>query len=177
MIDVRVLHTSSLDSATLKQVRGLLEEAFDGRFDDEDWDHTLGGLHALVVEADALVAHGAVVQRRLLHRGRALRTGYVEGVAVRAGRRRRGYGRAVMTRLDEVIRGAYELGGLSADENAARLYRSLGWRRWEGHTWVMRPSGLERTPEEDETTYVLPLAADLDFAGDLACDWRDGDVW
>jgi hypothetical protein len=72
---------------------------------------------------------------------------------------------------------AYELGGLSAGEPAASLYRSLGWRRWEGRTWVLGPSGLERTPDEDETTYVLPLASELDLSGDLACDWRDGDVW
>ena len=25
--------------------------------------------------------------------------------------------------------------------------------------------------------YVLPVSAELTFDGDLACDWRDGDVW
>jgi aminoglycoside 2'-N-acetyltransferase I len=155
----------------------LLVAAFDGEFDDYDWDHTLGGIHALVRDAAELVAHGAVVQRRLLHEGRAFRTGYVEGVAVRADRRGSGYGRAVMTSLDRVIRAAYELGGLSAGEPAASLYRSLRWRRWEGRTWVLGPNGLERTQEEDETTYVLPLDVQLDFSGDLACDWRGGDVW
>jgi aminoglycoside 2'-N-acetyltransferase I len=177
VIEVRVLHTSSLDDATLAEIRGFLVAAFDGHFDDDDWDHALGGVHALVTDGNGLAAHGAVVQRRLLHGGRALRTGYVEGVAVRADRRRRGYGRAVMTRLEQVIRGAYLLGGLSAGDDAGRLYRSLGWRRWEGRTWVLGPSGLARTPDEDETTYVLPLAVELDLAGDLACDWRDGDVW
>ena len=107
-----------------------------------------------------IVAHGAVVQRRLLHRDRALRTGYVEGIAVRADRRRRGYGRAVMSSLDGVIRAAYELGALSAaHDGAAGLYRSLGWRRWEGRTWVIAPDGLRRTPDDDESTYVLPLGA------------------
>ena len=35
-------------------------------------------MHALASEGDRLVGHGSVVQRRLLHGGRALRTGYVE---------------------------------------------------------------------------------------------------
>jgi aminoglycoside 2'-N-acetyltransferase I len=177
VIDVRTAHTSSLDAVTLTALRSFLEGAFAGSFDDDDWDHALGGVHAIVSEADRIVAHASVVQRRLLHGGRALRTGYVEAVAVRADRRRKGYGRAVMHSVGDVIRGAFELGGLSAGEDAARLYRSLGWRRWEGRTWVIGPKGLERTPDDDRTTYVLPLDADLDFTGDLACDWRDGDVW
>jgi aminoglycoside 2'-N-acetyltransferase I len=40
-----------------------------------------------VLDGDELVGHGAVVMRRLLHDAQALRTGYVEGVAVRADRR------------------------------------------------------------------------------------------
>lgn len=176
-MNVQLRHTSSLDPRIMADLRAFLEDAFTGDFDEEDWEHTLGGMHALVVDRDSLVAHGAVVQRRLLHQGRALRTGYVEGVAVRADRRGEGYGREIMRRLDGVIRSAYELGALSAGEEAARLYRSLGWRRWEGQTWVMGPNGLERTPDEDETTYVLPVDTDLDLAGDLACDWRNGDVW
>ena len=177
MADILLSHTSSLDTATLTEIRTLLVGAFDGEFGDEDWDHTLGGVHVLFRKDGALVAHGAVVQRRLLHGGRALRTGYVEGVAVRADCRRRGYGRSVMERLAEVIAGAYEVGALSAGEDAARLYRSLAWQRWEGRTWVLGPDGPERTPDEDGTIYVLPLTAELDLWGDLACDWRDGDVW
>jgi aminoglycoside 2'-N-acetyltransferase I len=177
VIDVRTVHTSSLDAEATRKLRAFLDEAFAGRFGDDDWDHALGGIHALVWEGGEILAHGAVVQRRLLHGGRALRTGYVEAVAVREDRRRSGYGRAVMQRLDGVLRGAYELGGLSAGEDAGRLYRSLGWKRWKGRTWVLAPGGMERTAEEDETIYVLPLEAAIDLAGDLACDWRDGDVW
>ena len=177
VIDVQTAHTSSLDPSTLEEVRALVHQAFDGHFDDDDWDHCLGGVHAVVWEDDQLVAHGSIIQRRLLHGDRALRTGYVEGVAVRADRRRRGYGRAVMQQLDGVLHGAYEIGALSSGPEAARLYRTLGWRRWEGRTWVLAPTGIERTAEEDETTYVLPVAIALDLGGDLVCDWRDGDVW
>ena len=118
---MRTAHTSSLDGATLAELRHLLDEAFSGEFDDDDWDHALGGIHAVGSEDGALVAHASVVQRRLLHGGRALRTGYVEAVAVRADRRRRGYGRAVMKQIGDVIRGAYELGALSAGEVRGRV--------------------------------------------------------
>jgi len=40
-------------------------------------------MHALIWHRGAIIAHGAVVQRRLLYRGLSLRCGYVEAVAVR----------------------------------------------------------------------------------------------
>lgn len=167
MTGVEVVHTWSLDAATLRELRELVTGAF-REFTDDDWEHALGGVHVLVRES---------VQRRLIHGERALRTGYVEAVAVRADHRRRGYGRAVMEQVGAVIDGAYELGALSAGEDAARLYRSLGWLRWEGPTWVVTPAGLVRTPGDDDSTYVLPVGPGLDVSGDLACDWREGDVW
>ena len=176
MIDVTTVHTSSLDATRLQAIRRLLDDAF-LVFDDDAWEHCLGGMHATIWEGGEVVAHASVVQRRLLHGGQALRTGYVEAVAVRADRRRRGYGRAVMERLGEVIRRAYEVGGLGAGEPAATLYRSLGWRAWGGRTWVLGPEGLARTPKDDGGVYVLPVTATLDLAGDLACDWRGGEVW
>jgi aminoglycoside 2'-N-acetyltransferase I len=177
VVDVRTVHTSALDADTLRELRAFLDEAFSGEFDDHDWDHALGGMHAVGTEDGALVAHASVVQRRLLHGGRALRTGYVEAVAVRPDRRRRGHGRAVMERVGRVVEGAYELGALAAGEDAARVYRTLGWRAWEGDTWVLGPEGPARTPEDDDAVHVLPVTAALDVAGDLACDWREGAVW
>ena len=90
MIDVRVAHTAWLAAGELAAIRALLDDAFRGGFSDDDFEHGLGGIHAVVREGDDLVAHGSVVMRRLLHEGRALRTGYVEAVAVRADRRRLG---------------------------------------------------------------------------------------
>ena len=66
-----------------------------------------------------------------------------------------------------MIRDGYELGALSAGDPAASLYRELGWQRWRGRTWVLGPDGLERTPDDDDSTYVLPLAARVDVDGDL----------
>jgi aminoglycoside 2'-N-acetyltransferase I len=42
---------------------------------------------------------------------------------------------------------------------------------------VLAPEGLRRTPEDDDALYVLELSAPLDLAGEIACDWRDGDPW
>jgi aminoglycoside 2'-N-acetyltransferase I len=177
MKDVRTLHTADLDPAMLAAARSLLFHAFEGDFDEHDWEHALGGIHALVWEGDELVAHGSVIQRRLLHGERALRTGYVEGVAVRADRRGRGHGAAVMAALEPVIRRAYDLGALGASDMGARLYVARGWQQWQGPTWALTPTGLMRTKDEDGGVYVLPDAVPLDLSGDLTCDWRDGDVW
>jgi len=170
-------HTAELDAGTLAAARDLVCAAFGDLMNEHDWDHALGGVHAVVWEGDELVGHAAVVQRRLLHEGRALRTGYVEAVAVRADRRRRGHAGAMMGALERVIGGAYDLGALCAADAAARLYAARGWEPWRGPTSALTPGGIVRTPEEDGAVHVLVGRASLDLAGELTCDWRDGDVW
>jgi aminoglycoside 2'-N-acetyltransferase I len=172
---IATAHTADLDPTVLAAGRALVDAAFGDDFEDSDWEHALGGVHALAWDGEELVGHAAVVQRRLLHGGRALRAGYVEGVAVHADRRRRGHGAALMGALERIIRGAYELGALGAAEPA--FYAALGWQRWRGPTSALTPSGIVRTPEEDGWIYVLPVAGSLDLAGELTCDWRDGDLW
>jgi aminoglycoside 2'-N-acetyltransferase I len=177
MHDVRVAHTADLDTATLAAVHAMVLDAFEGDFDADDWEHALGGMHAIAWDDGAPVAHAALVQRRLLHGGRALRTGYVEGVGVRADRRGHGLGAAVMAALDPILRGAYDLGALGATDAAAALYMRQGWVRWRGPTSALTPAGVVRTEDADEYVYVLELAVPLDLDGALVCDWRDGDVW
>jgi len=144
---------------------------------EHDWEHSLGGIHALAWEGDELVGHAAVIQRRLLYGGRALRTGYVEGVAVRADRRRRGYGGALMEPLEGIVRHAYDLGALGATDEAVPFYAARGWHRWWGPTSALTPRGVERTPDADGAVHVLPVALRMDPSRELTCDWRDGDVW
>jgi aminoglycoside 2'-N-acetyltransferase I len=112
-----------------------------------------------------------------VHRGRALRAGYVEGVGVRADRRRRGPGGALMGSLEEIIRRAYDLGALGATDEAARLYARRGWQVWRGRLSALTPSGVTPTPDEEGAVYVLADTVALDLGGELTCDWRDGDVW
>jgi len=175
--EARTAQTAELSAAELRAVRALLDEAFDGDFTDQDFEHGLGGIHALVWDGPTLVAHGSVVMRRLLYAGRTLRTGYVEGVGVRSDHRGRGYANAVMTALEQVIAGAYEIGALSSSDVAIDFYASRGWQLWTGTASVLSPSGIERTPDDEGAIFLLPGTGQLPSEGDLACDWRDGDVW
>lgn len=176
-MSVRTTHTADLDTVALEATRALLAEAFRGDWQDTDWEHALGGMHAMIWEGRELVGHAAVVQRRLLHRGQALRAGYVEAVAVREDCRRRGYGAAMMNALEAVIRGAYHIGALATSEEATDFYTPRGWRRWQGPTSALTPAGIVRTPADDDSIHVLPVTVQLDLTGELTCDWRDGDVW
>ncbi len=177
VIEVRTAHTADLNAATLSAARALLEDVFEGDMTEHDWEHALGGVHALVWEGDQLIGHASVVQRRLLHRGRALRTGYVEGVGVRVDRRRCGHGAAMMDALERVMRRAYEVGALAAADEAAAFYTARDWTLWRGPSSALTPSGVKRTEDEDGGIYVLPVSVPLDLSGGLICDWRDGDVW
>ncbi len=171
--------TAELAPEELEAVRRLVFEAFGGRFDAHDWQHSLGGVHLLAVEGGAVVAHGAVAPRVLVAGGRELRTGYVEGVATRGDRRGRGLASLVMAAAGEVVREGYELGALADGTGIPGFYQRLGWETWQGPTWVAGPRGLERTADEDGGILVLrtPATGDLDLTGPLVCDWREGDVW
>ena len=174
----RTAHTADLTSAELRAIRALLDDAFDGDFSDEDFEHGLGGMHALVHdEAGRLVAHGSVIMRRVRHRNRWLRVGYVEAVGVRPDARRTGLGGRVMAELERVIDRAYDAGMLSASDEGAALYTARGWEVWGGRVCALGPEGVVRLPDEEGSTFVRPaLAGPLDPASELVFDWRDGDV-
>jgi aminoglycoside 2'-N-acetyltransferase I len=174
---IRVAHTSELEPSLLAAAHAMLVEVFEGDFEDHDWEHALGGIHALAYDGGELAGHASVVQRRLLHGGRALRTGYVEAVGVRREARRRGHAGALMDAIERVIRGAYEVGALGASDMAIPFYRARGWLPWQGETYALTPDGRTRTPDDDDSLYVLELSAPLDRAAEIACDWRDGAVW
>lgn len=146
-------------------MRRLLDEAFEGGLTEDDWHHTLGGIHILALEGQEVVAHAAVVGRTLVAQGRPLPTGYAEAVATRPDRRLQGYATLVMGEAGRIIERGYRLGALST----ARLgfYERFGWEHWQGPTFVASPLGLLRTP----------ATGDLDLAGPLTCDWRPGDAW
>lgn len=173
---VEVAHTALLPSTTLRAVRALLHASFDD-WSDDDWDHTLGGLHVLIrSDSGSPVAHASVVQRTLLVDDAPVRTGYVEAVAVAEQQRRRGLGARIMDRVETIIDDAYPLGALSVSESARAFYETRDWSRWRGPTSVITPRGVVRTPEDDGGIYVrgaLPTSVD----GPLACTTRRGDPW
>jgi len=173
----RLAHTADLDPETRAAAQHMVAAAFDGGFSDTDWEHALGGMHAYICHRGAIIAHAAVVARRLLYRGAALRCGYVEAVAVREDWRGHGLGAAVLDAAEQVVRGGYQIGALSAVDTAHGFYAARGWQRWRGATSVLAPTGITRTPSDDGAVYVLAVDVTVDTSAELACDWRDGDVW
>jgi aminoglycoside 2'-N-acetyltransferase I len=173
----RLVHTADLDNETRDDARRMVIEAFADEFSDTDWEHALGGMHALISQHGALIAHAAVVQRRMLYRDTALRCGYVEGVAVREDWRGQGLAHALMDAVEQVLRGAYQLGAVSASAAGRHVFTSRGWLPWRGSTSVLAPTGVTRTPDDDNGLFVLPVTVKLDTTAEITCDWRDGDVW
>jgi aminoglycoside 2'-N-acetyltransferase I len=175
--NLQITHTADLDPAILSSARTLLYVVFGDKMTEHDWEHSLGGMHALAWDEGELVGHASVIQRRLAHGGRPLRTGYVEGVAVHPEHRRRGHAAAMMDALERIIRAAYDLGALASTNEAADFYAKRGWRQWRGATYALTPEGRLRTAQDDDGVYVLETAAPLDLTADLTCNWRTGDAW
>ena len=175
--ETRIVHTADLDETTREAIRALLWDVFDD-MTEHDWEHCHGGTHAIALDHDGtVVGHAALVMRRLLHGERALRTGYVEGVAVRAGRRRTGIGAAVRAPLERMIERAFDVGALGATDEAARFYESRGWRAWPGRLSALTPRGIVETPDERGAVYLFAPRVTLDTDIELSCDFREGDCW
>lgn len=177
--EVRTIESFSTSGAAsrLKAIRELLDVAFGGKFSDEDWLHTLGGWHVVIVDSGHVVAHGAVVARTLQVEGRLFRTGYVEGVATLPERRGEGLGSLAMSELMHVIEEGYEFGALSTGRH--RFYERLGWERWRGPTFVRQGGTLVRTKHEDDGVMVLRFGASagVDLTAAISCEARSGDDW
>jgi aminoglycoside 2'-N-acetyltransferase I len=177
VVDVAVRPTGELPGTRLRELRDLLNVAFDGSFTDDDWDHTVGGLHVLVQEGELTVAHAAVVPRALMIDKQPVSTGYVEGVATRRDHRHRGHATRAMRAAGSIIARDYDLGALST--GVPELYTPLGWVPWQGSTYVTAPDARVRTADEDDSVMVLRTdrTRDIDLGADLTCDWRAGDLW
>jgi aminoglycoside 2'-N-acetyltransferase I len=166
---------SEPDGNGLPELRELLDEAFGGDFSDEDLTHSRGGTHLRMRHDGLLVAHAAVVPRRLRVGEAILRCGYVEAVAVRPSHQGLGLGRAVMQAAGEVLHRGFHVGALSTGSPA--FYEGLGWRRWQGPTYVVDDGEWRRTPAEDDGVMVLEIAVVLDLTAPIAVERRPGDSW
>ncbi|MDQ4095614.1 MAG: GNAT family N-acetyltransferase [Actinomycetota bacterium] len=177
MAQVDVFTTDRAPCWLLSEIRRLLDTAFSGEFSDDDWEHTLGGLHAVAFDDDLVVAHAAVVERTLAVGERTFRTGYVEGVATLPGREDAGYGSLVVGRVTDEVRRAFEMGALSTDRYS--FYERLGWKRWRGPTFVRDGAEVVRTEDEDDGVMVLRFgpSADVDLTSSITCEARTGDDW
>jgi aminoglycoside 2'-N-acetyltransferase I len=175
--EVRSWRTADVPAQLLEEIRRMLDEAFDGDFSDDDWEHMLGGDHVVVIDQGVVVAHAAAVPRRIEVGGRPFETGYVEAVATSPSRQGQGLGSRAMTEVTALVRRRFQLGALSTDRHS--FYERLGWQRWEGPTFVRSGSAVRRTPDEDDGVMVLRFgtSADLDLRLPIMCEARVGDDW
>jgi len=177
LIEQRHVTSDELGADELATMRAMFAAAWDGRFTEEDWEHTFGGVHVLRFVDDEMVSHGAVAERTLWLDARALRVGYLEAVATWPEHQGRGHASAVLEALDTIVLEEYELGGLSTGRRS--FYERLGWMTWRGPLAVRTEAGDVPTPEERNAIMVLPTSVipspDLDAT--LVCDRRSGDVW
>lgn len=176
---VKRVRTDELRPEEAGALRELLDAAWANgpeEFTDEDWDHAVGGLHFILEDQGSIAGHAAVVERTLHTSGHALSTGYVEAVATRPTRQRRGHGSALMREVGEYIYRTFQLGALGGDP---AFYERLGWVVWQGPTFVRTDAGLVRTPEEDGAVLVrlTPMTPEIDLSAPISCEWRPGDAW
>jgi len=175
------LHTISsheLTRAQLAEVIALCSEVFhlDYAF---YMDLCPDRVHVLGYADGYLAAHALWLDRRLWvgnARGLPLRGAYVEGMCTHADHRRRGYGSALMRRLqEEIVRAGYELAALSP----ARVdwYERLGWVRWRGPLFIERDGVLQATPDDCVLVYPTPRSEGIDVQQPLIAEWRPFELW
>lgn len=171
------LDTQDLDAGMAEQLRALLEAAFDGDFDDDDWRHALGGVHVLAIDDGVILSHAAVVPRVIEADGRSYDAGYVEAVATQPDRQREGIATAVMETAGDVIRHEYEIGVLATGDHG--FYEQLDWLRWQGPSYVRTADGERRTEDDDDAVMVLRFGSStgIDVHSAIVCEQRSGDVW
>lgn len=178
-ISLEVRPTELLGAETLAQLKELFFAAFDDRFDEEDWQHALGGQHVVVRDLSGgdVVAHAAVVERSLLVDGRPFRAGYVEAVATRPARQGQGLGRLVMSEVASMLGSSYEMGALAT--GVPGFYQRLGWETWTGPVFAYDRDGNHPTPDEEGAVMVLRFgsSAEVDLASAIAAPVRSGDDW
>lgn len=178
-VDVtRIDASDSLSDEETEAVRAVLDRAFDGTFTNDDWHHALGGHHVVVRRDGVIIAHGAVVPRRMQIGDAEWVVGYVEAVATDPAHQGRGAGTWAMEAAAAVISERYGLGVLST--SAHGFYERLGWHRWHGPSWVRRaPGDVLRTPDEDDGIMAWWPDGEppVDVHASITCDERVGDDW
>ena len=160
---LRILPTLELTDGEIAAIRQLMTDAFgtdeEHAFTDDDWAHTIGGLHFVLDLDGQIVTHASVVERELHIDGQPLRTGYVEAVATAPAHEGVGHGSQVMEAVTAHIRARYELGGLGTGRH--HFYERLGWLHVAGaslRSWTGRPGA------DDRGGGLHPGAADPDVA-------------
>jgi len=164
--------TAAIDS----KVKSLLSAAFAGDFTPEDWDHFQGGPRWIGFLADEVVAHGAVVPRRMWIDEVEISVGYVEAIAVLPKYWRQGLGTILMKEITNYCEVNFELSMLSTDEKG--FYRTHGWRDFPGKSFILRGENITRSEDEDAgLMYLSRTGMELLDTSTVLCEERIGDSW
>ena len=167
---------ADLDPQISAVARNLLNDAFEGDFSGEDWQHTFGGVRFLGFLNDKLIAHGAVVPRKIKVDESDLVVGYAEGIAVAPTYWHQGYGSLLMAEITSFCRSEFSLSMLSTSEKG--FYRKHGWSDFEGMSYVLKDGVEIRSEDEDEGLMYLPgLSRDTGSPKKVICESRVGDAW
>ena len=132
-------------------------------------------VHVLGYVDGRLVSHALWLDRPLrIGEGPWFVSAYVEGVATHANCQERGYGSAVMRRLQAEIAG-YDLGALSPA--VPEWYGRLGWEQWQGPLLILKDGQALATPDECVMIYRTPRTRAFDLLAPLTGEWRPFEVW
>lgn len=177
MAEISVVESAEVQAVEHGRLRQLLDDAFEERFTDDDWEHALGGWHVVATIDDIPVSHVAVIPRWIEVGARRLDVGYIEAVATTPSARRGGLATRCMRASMDVTRREFEMGVLSTSSH--RFYERLGWERWLGPSFVNKRGQRVRTTDEDQGIMVLRYgpSADVPLDEAITCHERPGDDW
>lgn len=175
-MQVERFRTNRAPAGMLDAVRALMDRAFDD-FAEDDWDNALGGWHVVASDGEYLIAHAAVVPRRIMVGDTWFDAGYVEAMATDPDRLGEGFGTAVLEEVSDLLRIEYQLGVLSTEDQG--FYEQAGWVPWQGPSFVIDAGERRRTLEEDDGIVVLPFgeSSAIDPTDRIVCESRPGDDW
>ncbi len=132
-------------------------------------------VHVLGYVDDRLVSHALWLDRPMrIGDGAWFVSAYVEGVATHVDYRGRGYGSAVMRKLQAEI-ASYDLGALSPA--VPEWYGRLGWEQWQGPLLILQDGQTLATPDECVMIYRTPRTGTLDLQASLTGEWRPFELW
>lgn len=175
-LDIKVVRSADMTDAQAVEVADLCGPIFNC-----DYRELMAlapiRTHVLGYEDGRLVAHALWLDRPLrIAWGPWFDAAYVEGVATHPDYRGRGYGAAIMRRLQEEIQ-SYPLGALSPAEDVVDWYGALGWERWQGPLWIEEECSVQPTPDEIVLVYRTPKTPPLNLTAALAAPWRPFELW
>lgn len=171
---ITVIPSNQLGSEDRKQVIDLCSEVFE--LDYCPYIEAFGEVtHVLGYRGNEVVSHALWLRRELrVGDGQVLNAAYIEAVATRPEHQRRGYGSALMRRLQKEISGA-DLGALTTSRD--EWYEGLGWKRWLGPKYIQKWRDVIATPEDCVMVYDLPGKPLPDLTVSLTADWRLLELW